>query len=141
MRVDLRAQHAGRSCLRLIYQAAVPTLMIPMTLVSCARPMADMPEPSYRVAPPELSFFSRSTDGENQQLAQRRVDEQSVHRAEQHRISPRPKVAKVHAPDTGTAPAPRHDLQRANPTPLPDREKEQLFQQFLEWRSRQKDIP
>jgi len=103
--------------------------------------MANMPEPSYRVVPPELSFFSRLTDGENQQLAQRRVDEQSVHRAEQHRISPRPKVAKVRGPDTATAPASRRDLQRANTPPRLDREKKQLFEQFLEWRSRQKDIP
>ena len=100
-----------------------------------------MPEPSYRVVQPELSFFSRLTDGDNQQLAQRRVDEQSVHRAEQHRALPRPKVAKVHAPDTATAPASRRDLQRANTPPLLDREKEQLFEQFLEWRGRQKDIP
>jgi hypothetical protein len=138
MRVDLRAQHTGRSCLRLIYQATVPTLMILMTLVSCARPMANMPEPGYRAMPPELSFFSRLTVGESQQLTQRTVDEQSVHRAEQHRISPRPKVAKVHAPDTVTAPASR---QRTNTPTLLDREKEQLFEQFLEWRSRQKDIP
>jgi hypothetical protein len=141
MRVDLRAQHTGRSCLRLIYQATVPALMILMTLVSCARPMANMPEPSYRVVPPELSFFSRLIDGENQQLAQRRVDELSAHRAGQQRISPRPKIANIHAPDTATAPASRRDLQRANTPPLLDREKEQLFQQFLEWRSRQKDIP
>src|SRR5215470_10358699 len=141
MRVDLRTRGTGRSHVRSTRQATVPTLMILMTLVSCSRPIANMSEPGYRVVPPELSFFSRLTDGENQQLAQRRVDEQSVHRAEQHRISPRPKVAKVHAPDTATAPPSRHDLQRANTPPLLDREKEQLFQQFLEWRSRQKDIP
>jgi hypothetical protein len=103
--------------------------------------MANMPEPGYRVMPPELSFFSRLTDGENQQLAQRMVDEQSVRRAEQHGIPPRPKVAKVHAPDTASAPASRRDLTRTNAPPLLDREKEQLFEQFLEWRSRQKDIP
>src|SRR5215470_179728 len=130
MRVDLRAQHTGRSCLRLIYQAAVPTLLILMTLVSCARPMANMPEPSYRVVPPELSFFSPLTDGENQQLAQRRVDEQSVHRAEQHRTSPRPKVAKVHASDIATAPASRRDLQRANTPPSLDREKNSCSSNF-----------
>src|SRR5262249_3243430 len=137
----LRAQHTGRSCLRLVYQATVLTLMILMTLVSCARPMANMPEPGYRVVPPELSFFSRLTLGENQPLAQRRVDEQSIDRAGQHRISPRPKVANVYAPDTAAAPASRRNLQRANTPPMLDREKEQLFQQFLEWRRRQKDIP
>ncbi len=141
MRVDFRTQSAGKSRLRSTCQATIPTLMILMTLVSCSRPTANMPEPGYRVMPPELSLFSRLTDGESQQLTQRKVDEQSVHRAEQHRISPRPKVAKVHAPDTATAPASRHDVQRANTPPLLDREKEQLFEQFLEWRSRQKDIP
>jgi hypothetical protein len=141
MRVDLRTQSTGRSRFRLISQAAVPTLMILMTVVSCSRPMANMPEPSYRVALPALPFFSHSTDGENQQLAPRRVDEQSVHEAEQHRISPRLKVAKIRAPDAATAPASRRDLQKANTLPLLDREKEQLFEQFLEWRRRQKDIP
>jgi hypothetical protein len=54
---------------------------------------------------------------------------------------PRPKVAKIRAPDAATAPASRRDLQKANTLPLLDREKEQLFEQFLEWRRRQKDIP
>ena len=141
MRVDLRTRGTWRSRLCLTCQSTALTLMILVTFVSCSRPMANMPEPSYRVVQPELSFFSRLTDGDNQQLAQRRVDEQSVHRAEQHRALPRPKVAKVHAPDTATAPASRRDLLRANAPPLLDREKEQLFEQFLEWRSRQKDIP
>jgi hypothetical protein len=100
-----------------------------------------MQEPPYRVLERVLPFSSRLSDEENQQLAQRQVDEQSVRRAEQHRISPRPKVAKVHAPDTASAPASRRDLTRTNAPPLLDREKEQLFEQFLEWRSRQTDIP
>jgi hypothetical protein len=141
MRVDLRTRGTVRSRLRLTCQATALTLMIQVTFLSCSRPIASMPESGYRVVPSELSFFSRLTDGENQQLAQRRVDEQSVHRAEQHRALPRPKVAKVHGPDTATAPASRRDLLRANAPPLLDREKEQLFEQFLEWRSRQKDIP
>jgi hypothetical protein len=141
MRVDLRTRSTGRSRLRLTGQVTALTLMIIVAFVSCSRPMANMPEPSYRVVQPELSFFSRLSEGENQRLAQRRVDEQSVHRAEQHRALPRPKVATVHAPDTTTAPASRRDLLRANTPPLLDREKERLFEQFLEWRSRQKDIP
>jgi hypothetical protein len=100
-----------------------------------------MPEPSYRVALPALPFFSRSTDGENQQSAPRRVDEKSVHGAEHHRTPPRLKVAKMHAPDAATAPASRRDPQRTNTPPSLDREKEQLFEQFQEWRRRQKDIP
>jgi len=87
-----------------------------------------MPERGYRVVPSELSFFSRLTDEEN-------------HRAEQHRFSARPRAAKVHAPHIATAPASRRDLQRASTPPILDRETEQLFEQFLEWRSRQKDIP
>jgi hypothetical protein len=143
MRVDLRTRGTWRSRLCLTCQATALTLMILVTFVSCSRPMANMSEPqSYRVVQlPELSFFSRLTDGENQQLAQRRTDEQSVHRAEQHRALPRPKVPKVQASDTATAPASRRDLPRANTRPLLDREKEHLFEQFLEWRSRQKDIP
>jgi hypothetical protein len=141
MRVDLRTQGTGKSRLRLTCQATALTLMILVTFVSCSRPIANMSDPGYRAVPSELSFFSRLTDGENQQLAQRRVDDQSVHRAEQPRALPRPKVAKVYAPDTATAPVSRRDLPRANAPPLLEREKEQLFEQFLEWRSRQKDIP
>jgi hypothetical protein len=132
MRVDLRMRGAGRNRLRLTCQATALTLMVLMIFVSCSRPMTNMPEPGYRVMPHELSFFSRLTDGESQQLTQRRVDEQSVYRAEQHGISPRPEVAKAHALDAETAPASRHDAQRANTPPLLDCEKEQLFEQFLE---------
>ena len=141
MRVDLRAQSTGRSRLRLTCQATVPALIILVTLVGCSRPTANMPEPSYRVALPVLPFFSHATDGENQQVGPRRFDERSIHQAEQHKISPRPKIANVHAPDAATAPVSRRVLQRADTPPLLDRETEQLFERFLEWRSRQKDIP
>ncbi len=61
--------------------------------------------------------------------------------AERHRTSSPPKVAKVHTPDTSSASAPRAASGKTNPPPLLDREKEQLFQQFLEWRKRQTDVP
>jgi hypothetical protein len=100
-----------------------------------------MPEPRYRIVEPELSFSSRLTDGESQQLVQRRFDGQLRLRTEQHRASRPPKAAKVHAPVTTTAPVSRRVLQKANTPPLLDREREQLFQQFLEWPSRQRDMP
>ncbi len=139
MRVDLRMQSTGRSRLRSTCQAAMPTLMILMTLVSCAKRAAEMQEPSHRIAEPALSFLSRLSDREK--LPQRRVDEQPLHRAEQHRTSPPPKAAKIQTPETTRASAPRPVSEKKNAPPLRDREKEQMFQQFLEWQSRQKDMP
>jgi hypothetical protein len=69
MRVDLRTRGTGRSRLRLTCQATALTPMILVTFVSSSRPIANMPDPGYRVLPSELSFFSRLTDGENQHLA------------------------------------------------------------------------
>jgi len=40
-----------------------------------------------------------------------------------------------------SASAPRPASGKTNPPPLLDREKEQLFQQFLEWRKRQTAVP
>jgi hypothetical protein len=141
MFVDLRRRGNGRSRVLFTCQATVPMLIILMTSVSCSRPAADMPEPHYRMVERVLPFSSRLTDGENQQLAQRRVDGQPMLRAEQRRTSQPPQPAKVHAPETTRASPPRPASGKTNPPPLLNREKEQLFQQFLEWRSRQKDVP
>jgi hypothetical protein len=100
-----------------------------------------MQEPSSRIAEPALPFLSRLSDSENKELAQRRVDEQPLHRVEQHRTSPTLRTAKVRTPEANHAPAPRPVSGKTNPPPLLDRKEEQLFQEFLEWRRRQKDMP
>jgi hypothetical protein len=94
-----------------------------------------MSEPPHRIVERILPFSGTSSDEENRQLVQRALQQ------EPHRPPSPPKVAKVHAPDTGSATAPRHALGKTNPPPLLDRDNEQLFQQFLEWRKRQTDVP
>jgi len=100
-----------------------------------------MPGPSYQIVERILPFSSRLSDEENRQLVQRRSGARPNLQQEQRRTSSPSKVAKVHAPDTRSASAPRPASGKTNPPPLLDREKEQLFQHFLEWRKRQTDVP
>jgi hypothetical protein len=141
MCVDLHKRDASRNRLLLTGQAMVPVLIILTTSVSCSRRGAEMPEPPFRILERILPFSSRSSDEENRPLAQRRSDVKPNLQQEQHGTSSSPKVEKVHAPATSSASAPRHASGKTNPPPLLDREKEQLFQQFLEWRKRQTDVP
>jgi hypothetical protein len=141
MHVDLHGRGTSRNRLLLTGQAIVPMLIILTTSVSCSRRAAEMPEPPYRIVERILPFSSRLSDEENRQLVQRRPDAKPNLQQEQHRTSSPPKVAKVHAPDTSSASAPRPGSGKTSPPPLLDREKEQLFQQFLEWRKRQTDVP
>jgi len=140
MHVDLHRRDTSRNRLFLTGQAIVPALIILATSVSCSRRAAEMSEPPYRIVERILPFSSRLSDEENRQLVQRRADAKPNLQQEQHRTSSLPKVAKVHAPDTSSASAPRPPSGKTNP-PLLDREKERLFHQFLEWRKRQTDVP
>jgi hypothetical protein len=135
MHVDLHKRGASRNRLLLTGQAIVPALIILTTSVSCAKRAAEMSEPPHRIVERILPFSGTSSDEENRQLVQRALQQ------EPHRPPSPPKVAKVHALDTGSATAPRHASGKTNPPPLLDRDKEQLFQQFLEWRKRQTDVP
>jgi len=99
-----------------------------------------MPEPPHRIVERILPFSSHLSDEENRQLVQQPSDAKPNLQQEQHKISSPRKVAKAHAPDTSSASAPRPAPGKTNPPPLLDREKEQLFQQFLEWRKRQTDV-
>ncbi len=141
MRVDLHKRDTSRNRLLLTGQAMVPVLIILTTSVSCSRRGAEMPEPPYRIVERILPFSSRSSDEENRQVIQRRFDAKPNLQQEQHRTSSPPKVAKVHAPDTSSASAQRPASGKTNAPPLLNREKERLFQQFLEWRKRQTDVP
>jgi hypothetical protein len=141
MHVDLHGRGTSRNRLLLTGQAIVPMLIILTTSVSCSRRAAEMPEPPYRIVERILPFSSSLSDDENRQLVQRRSDAKPNLQQEQHRTSSPPKVAKVHTPDTSSASAPRAASGKTSPPPLLDREKEQLFQQFLEWRKRQTDVP
>jgi hypothetical protein len=140
MGVDLHKRDASRNCLLLTGQAIVPVLIILTTTVSCSRRAAEMPEPPYRIVERILPFSSRLSDEENRQLIQGRSDAKSNPQQEQHRRSS-PKVAKVDASDASSTSGPRPASRRTNPPPLLDREKEQLFHEFLEWRKSHTDVP
>jgi hypothetical protein len=99
-----------------------------------------MPEPLYRIGERVLPFSSRLSDEEYWRLVQERSDAKPSLQREQHRTSPLLKTAKLHAPDTSSA-ASRRVSEKRNPPSLSDAEKEQLFQEFLEWRKRQTDVP
>jgi hypothetical protein len=141
MRVDLHKRGTSRNRLLLTGQAIMPALIILTTSVSCAKRGAEVSEPPYRIVERILPFSSSSSGEENRQLVQRRSDAKPTLQQEQHRPPSPPKVAKVHAPDTSSATAPRHASGKTNSPPLLDRDKEQLFQQFLEWRKRQTEVP
>ena len=128
-----RSDHLLLTC-----QATVPTLIILMTTVSCSRPAADMPQPRDGFVKRELSFSGRVIDGANRQLVQR-GEGQPMARREQPRTSASPKVATVQPPNATSAAVSRHASEKANTPPLLDAERKQLFQEFLEWRRRQRD--
>jgi hypothetical protein len=141
MRVDLHKRGASRNRLLLTGRAIVPALIILTTSVSCSKRAAEMSEPPYRIVERILPFSSGSSDEENRQFVQRRPDAKPTLQQEQHRPPSLPKLAKVHAPDTSSVTAPHRASGKTNPPPLLDRDKEQLFQQFLDWRKRQTDVP
>jgi len=96
-------------------------------------------------------WFSGSvTDPGNTQLVQPDEEQPKVQRKQPKAAGSR-KVAVVHAPNpTGTsvsrpaakkANTPPSKKASARPRPDAQKEEQQLFQQFLEWRKRQKDLP
>jgi len=134
MLVELRGR---RDRLLFICQATVPTFMILMTAVSCSRP--DMPEPRIGIFGPP--FSSPVIDTADQQVVQRDKRQPKIQR-ERSRISASPKVAAVHAPKRTGASVSRHASKKVNTPPrLNAQKEEQLFQEFLEWRRRQKGLP
>ena len=125
-----------RHHLLLACQATIPTLAALMTAVSCS----DTREPRHEVVERALPLSGPLTDGDDGQLNRRSVDRQPILRREQPKTSALPKVAKVHAPATTGAPVSPRVLEKPKTPPPPDTEKEQLFQEFLEWRSRRSDM-
>jgi len=132
MIVELR----GRSDRLLVTcQAMVPTLVILMTTVSCSRP--DMPEP--RVGIFEPLFSSPVIDTANRPVVQRDKGQPKVQRG-QPRTAASPKVATVHAPKATSVSRPT-SKKAATPPRLDTQREQRLFQEFLEWRKRQKNLP
>jgi hypothetical protein len=136
MLFDFRGRGRRRDRLLFTCQATIPAVIILMTAVSCARPGADMPPP---VGILEL-FSGRVTEAPKLQAIQRDEAPPKVRRAQPRTTAP-PKVAKVHAPNTTSRPVSPGASVKANTPPRPNAERErQLFEEFLEWRSRQKDL-
>jgi len=97
-----------------------------------------MPQPYIGII--EL-FSGRVTEPPKRQL----VEADGAHpkvRREQPRTSTSPKVATVQAPKATSPSVPRHASKKADTQPKLDAKKQQqLFQEFLEWRRRQRDLP
>jgi hypothetical protein len=84
-------------------------------------------------------FSSPVIDTADQQVVQRDKPQPKVQR-ERPRTPASPKVATVHAPKaTGVS---RTISKKTDTPPRPNsqREQQKLFQEFLEWRKRQKDL-
>lgn len=139
MLVELRGRNGRGNRLLFTCQAIVPTLVILMTTVSCSRP--DMPEPRVGIFEREPLFSGSVTDTANTRSVQRDKGQPKVQRV-QPRSSASPKVAAVHAPKATGASVSRPASKKANTRPRLDAQREQqLFQEFLEWRRRQTDLP
>ena len=132
MLVELRS---WRDRLLFTCQATVPTFIILMTTVSCSKP--DMPEPRVGIFGP--LFSSPVIDTADQQVVQRDKPQPKVQRV-QPKTSASPKVATAHAPKaTGVS---RATSKKTDTPPRlnTQREQQQLFQEFMEWRKRQKNL-
>ena len=122
MLVDLRRWYVRRDRLLCTSQATVPTLVIFLTTVSCSTPGIDEREPLFSVP---------LSDAANPQSTQKDEGQPKIRRAQPKTSAP-PKVAKVNAPKA----------KKANTTEQLDAQREQqLYQEFLEWQKRQKDLP
>ena len=100
-----------------------------------------MRELRHRVVERKVVPSGRLADGENWQLVRPSFDRQPILGREPDKASAPSKVAKIHAPASTGGPASGRVSGKTAPPPLLNPEKEQLFQQFLEWRSRQKEVP
>jgi hypothetical protein len=98
-----------------------------------------MPEPRVGIFGPP--FSSPVIDTADQQVVQRDKPQPKVQR-ERPKTSASPKVAAVHAPKATGASVLRQPSKKVNTPPRLDVQKErQLFEEFLEWRKRQKELP
>lgn len=133
----LRGRNGRRDRLLFTYKATVPTLIVVMTTMSCSRP--DMPQPRTGIF--ETFFLDPVPDAASTRSVQRDEGQPKVQRA-RPKTSASPKVATVHAPKATSASGPRPVPKKANtPTRLDAQRERQLFEEFLEWRKRQKGLP
>lgn len=137
MRVDLHSRSIGAIAFRSPCRATVPVLLILMTCLSCSTPPAEMLEPRYG---PAFSLSDPLPQRDDGQSAHRTLHAQPALRQDQHKFRPFPKIASVHPPPAGAS-APRHASEKPKQSSLSDAQKNQLFQEFLEWRKLQTEVP
>jgi hypothetical protein len=135
MLVELRKRSGWRDRLLVTCQAMVSIFTILLTTVSCSRP--DMPEP--RVGIFEPLFSSPVVDTANRPLVQRDKGQPKVQR-ERPRTSASPKIAAMHPPKATSVSRPT-SKKAAAPPRLNAQSERKLFEEFLEWRERQKNLP
>jgi hypothetical protein len=124
MENGMLAELRGRGVRAIAYSSyskpAVLTLFILMTTVSCTTLDECLCLPSFSLP---------GIDPVNQQLAQRGEEQPKVRREQ----------PKSSAPKVATVPTPK--AKKANTsTELETQRERQLFQEFLQWRNRQKDL-
>ena|SRR5215831_301823 len=143
MLVELRGRGDRRH--RLLIQATVPTLIILLTTVSCSR--LDMRQSRVGTAEPVPWFPIRMIEPANPQLVQRGEGQPKARREQPRtsassKVAASPKVATVHMPKAPNASGSQRASKKPNTPPRPDAQREeQLFQEFLEWRRRQRELP
>jgi hypothetical protein len=124
-----------RARLLAICRATVPALIILITIVSCSGPPANLPPPIAEF----VELFS-GTEAPKQQLVQQNEAQSKV-----RRVQPKTSTSKApteNAPKATSQSVARPAAKKANTSPASDAQSEQqLFQEFLEWRKRQKGQP
>jgi cell division septation protein DedD len=115
--------------------ATILALIIFISTVSCSGPRADLPLPIAEI----VELFS-GTESTKQQLVQQNEAQSKV-----RRVQPKASTSKApteNAPKAASQSVARPAAKKANTSPASDAQSEQqLFQEFLEWRKRQKGQP
>jgi hypothetical protein len=144
MLLDLRMRGGSRDRRLFISRATLLTLIILMTTVSCSRP--DMPQPRVEIVEPDL-FSGLVTEAPKRQLVQGDEAHPKIRReqpktSESRKVATSRKVVTVRAPNSTSQSVPGRASIKANtPSRLDAQREEQLFQEFLEWQRRRRDLP
>jgi hypothetical protein len=130
MRFDL--QGGRRNRILISSGATIPALIIFISTVSCSGPRADLPLPIAEI----VELFSGTE-------TPRHLVQQNEAQSKVRRVQPKASTSKApteNAPKATSQSVAPPAAKKANRSPASDAQSEQqLFQEFLEWRKRQKD--
>ena len=144
MLFDLRMRGDSRDRLSFTSQTTLPTLLILMTTVSCSRP--ELPQPRVGIGEFEL-FSGLVTEAPKEQLIQEdeahpKIRRETSKTSASRNVATSRKVATARAPKATSPSASGGVSKKANTPARSNAQREQqLFQEFLEWQKRQKDLP